>query len=204
MQRPGSSGALCYFEVNHGRVMMLVADGPAPAASSPWEVGKAARQKAGSAGERRDIGRAWSPAEDKHTRVARRIMGREIPTQLIETLMNLGRENKETVKSNDQLVDASGSLKESNGEYGIASWEEACASLSRDEHILLFRGLIYADILTWGQSLAAPVNAVFSQLNKRCWPDTVYQVIGWAMNACEYHEFDTGQYLFAGMLANRR
>jgi hypothetical protein len=130
-------------------------------------------------------------------------MEHEIPTNLIETLLSLGTEAKEKIKQEGELIDFLKGFEKYCRDSGHDDWQTACDSLSRESHVLLFRGLVYADILAWGPNPVTPVNVVFSKLNTRCWPDTVFSLIRWAVNVCEYHKFDTRDYAFARMLENR-
>ena len=130
-------------------------------------------------------------------------MWKEIPVDLIETLMDLGLEDKQSAQHKDELI---AFLKSAEGiavKYTPEDWQNLCDTLSRESHTQLFRGLVFAGIFAWGPCAAAPVNAVFSRLNKRCWPDTVYSLIRWAIDVCEYHSFDPDAYGFALMLQNR-
>jgi len=135
-------------------------------------------------------------------KVARVIMEQEIPIDLIERLLSLGRENKENLKNEDELIDLLKSSKKYAGGHNHENWQTACEALSRENHILLFKGLVYADILAWGASSSTPANPVFAKLNPRCWPDTVYSLIRWAINVCEYHQFDPGDYEFVRTLGD--
>jgi hypothetical protein len=130
-------------------------------------------------------------------------MKRELPVHLVEPLLSLGRAGKEVIHSDLELIGWLAEMKGSLGSYDADAWQELCGDLSRDEHVLLFRGLVYADILSWGGRADTPVNPVFAKLNTRCWPDTVYALIRWAVDVCAYHQFDAGNYPFAGMLDNR-
>ena len=123
-------------------------------------------------------------------------MEREIPIDVIDMLLNLGREDKEDIKQNDEVINALKSLAEYSSKYGLEDWQMAAEGLPRESQIILFKGLVYADILAWGPNAATPVNHVFSKLSKSCWPDTVYQLIWWANNVCDYHQYDTNDYSF--------
>jgi len=130
-------------------------------------------------------------------------MTQKLPAHIIEPLLSLGRQGKETIKNDLELIDWLAEKKSSLSEYDADAWQELCEDLPRDVHVLLFRGLLYADILSSGGNSSTPVNPVFAKLNTRCWPDTVYALVRWAIDVCEYHEFDAGNYLFAGMLGDR-
>lgn len=130
-------------------------------------------------------------------------MANEVPVDLIETLMSLGSEDKHSAQHQDELIASLQSAKASVGKYAPEDWQNSCDALSRESHARLFRGLVFAGILAWGSSAAVPVNAVFARLNKRCWPDTVYSLIRWAIDVCEYHDFDPRDYDFGHMLQNR-
>lgn len=130
-------------------------------------------------------------------------MKKKLPAHMIDPLLSLGSAGKETLKNDIELIGWLAEMKSSLSEYDADAWQELCETLPRDVHVLLFRGLVYADILSWGGGANTPVNPVFSTLNTRCWPDTVYALIRWAVDVCEYHEFDASKYLFSGMLDNR-
>ena len=130
-------------------------------------------------------------------------MRKKIPTELIETLMDLGLTDKQTAQHKDELIVSLKNAEGIVGEYTPEDWQSLCETLSRESHVDLFRGLIFASIFAWGPHAVTPVNAVFSALNKRCWPDTVYSLIRWATDVCEYHRFDPEEYGFALMLQNR-
>jgi len=130
-------------------------------------------------------------------------MANEVPVDLIETLMSLGFEDKQSAQHQDELIASLKSAEAIVGKYAPEDWQDLCDSLSRESHARLFRGLVFAGIFAWGSCAAVPVNAVFSRLNKRCWPDTVYSLIRWAIDVCEYHNFDPGDYDFGHMTQNR-
>jgi hypothetical protein len=130
-------------------------------------------------------------------------MKQTLSAPMIEPLLALGRAGKEAIKNDVELLGWLAEMKSRLSVYDADAWQELCGELPRDVHVLLFRGLVYADILSWGGEASTPVNPVFSRLNTRCWPDTVYAQIRWAIDVCEYHEFDAGNYLFAGTLNNR-
>jgi len=130
-------------------------------------------------------------------------MVRTIPAELVDPLVSLGRCGKETIAGDAELAAWLAEVKNDIGSYDEAAWQELCGELPRDVQVLLFRGLVYADILSWGARPDTPVNPVFAWLNTRCWPDTVYALIRWASDVCQHHQFDPGHYLFAGMLQDR-
>jgi hypothetical protein len=130
-------------------------------------------------------------------------MSKEIPVDLIETLMDFGLEDKQSAQHKDELIASLKSAAGVVGKYTSEDWQNLCDTLSRESHTQLFRGLVFAGIFAWGPSATAPVRAVFSGLNKRCWPDTVYSLIRWAIDVCEAHNFDPEEYGFALMLQNR-
>lgn len=130
-------------------------------------------------------------------------MRKEIPADLIEKLIDLGLADKQTAQYKDELIASLKSVEINVGEYAPEDWQNSCETLSRESHAHLFRGLVFAGIVAWGPGAVVPVNAVFSTLNKRCWPDTVYSLVRWAMDVCEYHKFSTENYVFSKMLQNR-
>ena len=130
-------------------------------------------------------------------------MANEVPVDLIETLMSLGFEDKQSAQHQDELIASLKSAEAIVDKYTPEDWQNLCDTLSRESHIQLFRGLVLAGIFAWGPCATAPVKTVFSGLNKRCWPDTVYSLIRWAIDVCEYHSFDPDAYGFALMLQNR-
>ena len=130
-------------------------------------------------------------------------MWQEIPVDLIETLMDFGLEDKQSAQHKDELIASLKSAAGAVGKYTSEDWQNLCDTLSRESHTQLFRGLVFAGIFAWGPCATLPVRAVFSGLNKRCWPDTVYSLIRWAIDVCEAHNFDPEEYGFALMLQNR-
>lgn len=130
-------------------------------------------------------------------------MGQEIPDKLIEKLLALGRQEKEWIKDEVDIIDFLKDQQQACHDFDSDSWQAICASLSRDNHILLFKGVVYADILAWEPGSLSPVNHVFAKLNTRFWPDTVFSLIRWALTVCDYHKVEIGHYAFAGMLDNR-
>lgn len=131
-------------------------------------------------------------------------MATDIPDTLIDTLLSLGSHDKEQVRQDPDLIARLADARNPAGGFGPEQWQAACETLSRDNQILLFRGLVYADILAGEATPDTAVNIVFAKLNTRCWPDTVFGLIGWAMKACEYHQLDTANYAFARMLKERQ
>lgn len=130
-------------------------------------------------------------------------MLKEIQADLVEALMDLGLADKQTAQHKDELIASLKNVEGIVGEYAPEDWQNLCDTLSRESHVDLFRGLIFASIFAWGSHAVAPVNAVFSVLNKRCWPDTVYSLIRWAMDVCDYYSFSTENYVFSNMLQSR-
>jgi len=129
-------------------------------------------------------------------------MEQAIPDKLIETLLTLGRAATDRIKDEADIIAFLQDQKQACHAYDAADWQAICADLSRDNHMLLFRGLVYADIVAWEPGARSPVNHVFAKLNTRCWPDTVFSLIRWAINVCDYHQVDIAPYAFAGMLEN--
>ncbi len=118
-------------------------------------------------------------------------------------MLSLGLEGKERVNSRKDVIETLQGFQEYGSTDRTEDWQTACESLSREEQVRLFKGLLYADIVAWGGASTSPVNTVFARLNKSCWPDTVYGLIGWAKNVCSDHHHAIENYAFANMLENR-
>lgn len=130
-------------------------------------------------------------------------MSKEIPAELIDALLTLGCEDKLSVQNKVELIASVKKAESIIGSYAPEDWQGLCETFSRDHCVCLFRGVVFGAVLAWGPSLTVPVNAVFSAVNRRCWPDTVYGLIQWAKDICEFHKFNPEGYVFAEMLQNQ-
>ena len=113
-------------------------------------------------------------------------MANEVPVDLIETLMSLGFEDKQSAQHQDELIASLKSAEAIVDKYTPEDWQNLCDTLSRESHIQLFRGLVFAGIFAWGPCATAPVKAVFSGLNSVHFSSYLAWVMPFiALAACE-------------------